>query len=396
MSKKTPKTAKSDLASNFPTVLSFRRAIECSDATMYGLAANGVQLPLNTYLHGQRPTKSFVAKKKAGDTQGVGKDNEANHLICGERAKLPAGAEALGVAFAYKVFPIHSEPDSCDNPAWYHAIMAKLQDAKAGNTALRHIAHCYAYSTAVGASLWRNRDVADDLAVTITYTRPGEDEQSFTINDVLDRSSRPVATPSEKAAGVPDPYLALAESKDFAAFAAEFEASLRGEKRPLRVNVAYRVALGPNEDVWPSQLFIPGGRTAEGTKMAIGRNLFRVGGREDGPVGITAEKLTNAMRTFDNAHGDKTFPNQIIPMEPNGGSLQLGRNLRDKNTLYALLPEWLEGTVPLSFDDEVFLLACFVRGGVFSGKSRKPGTPAETANEGATATAAAANEEAAA
>lgn len=357
-----------------PSVLSFRRSIECGDATMSGAVAGGGSIPLDVYLHGQRPTKSFAASKADGDTQGAGA-NEASNLVYGERAKLPASAEALQVNLQLKVLKINSEPDACNDPAWFHSLSERLQDARS-SPAFEHIARCYAYAIANGAWLWRNRDVADDLSITVKYGYSGGDPTTFVVADALDWPLRAVATASEKAEGKQAPYEQKANYPGFGEFSKAVEAALRGLSRPLRIAVEARIGMAPGQDTWPSQLYIPGGRKVG--KVPVGRNLFRVGGAEDGPVGLTAEKITNALRTFDNSHAHDAFGDEIIPIEPNGGSLRFGLNLRNgQNKFYKLVPRWLSGEV-LPIEEEAYMLSCFIRGGVF-GAEREDEKPQKVA-----------------
>jgi CRISPR-associated protein Csy3 len=77
-------------------------------------------------------------------------------------------------------------------------------------------------------------------------------------------------------------------------------------------------------------------------------------------------KIGNAIRTIDNWYKNAKFP---IAIEPYGSVTQMGQAYRkNKDDLYTLMLDWLNEKDNVSDEDKNFVVANFIRGGVFGGK----------------------------
>lgn len=340
-----------------PSVLAFRRCLEIGDAAMRAVKLDGESMSnINVYEHGKRTTAAYNESKDPGKANDKGDDSR--NLVYGCEAKLPSDCETLAVDFRLTVLPINTDPDSCDKPEWMAALSSKLQELR-GGTELAAIGRYYAYNLANGSWLWRNRDVAESVQINIRFG-----DEDLRINEALDLALRPVLPLG--AAGE-DPHVS-ASSID--ALADAIAGALAGVRAPLALHVGARVKLFPGQAVWPSQLYIPGKPQAKQNPGFPQRQFFML--NETTPA-ISAEKIGNALRTYDRTHGDSRFPEAIIPVEPKGGSLKLGVNLRSnrtgvENTAFALLPRLVNisgNCAPLSEDEKRYLLGCLIRGGLY-------------------------------
>ena len=368
---------------SLPSVLAYRRALEITDAVMTAarsddpLGAPGASILV--YDHGKRTTASYEApnRKKAGEPGR--RTDDSRNLVFGEEAKLPADCDTLCVTFGLRVLPIGVEPDSCDDTAWHVRLTECLAQARSSD-AVRVLARYYAYNLANGSWLWRNRQGADQIRIEIRF---GDrlSEENLVIEDALDLSGAPVLGALEQGE---DPHEGC---REIDALAERFARALSGESRGLRIRASARLLMEHGQAVWPSQLYTPV-RARVAAKLEKGRSFFCTSTRatdagvQEAPA-ISAEKLGNALRTFDRDHGDVRFPNAVIPAEPNGSSLRRSVNLRGAgNRFFDHLKTFVNaaphGNGPALTEEQLrYVLAIFVRGGVFGSSEREVAVDAE-------------------
>jgi CRISPR-associated protein Csy3 len=368
-SRKTNRTAAS-----LPAVLSFRRAFEITDCVlgaMQGLGPESKVASIQIYDHGKRTTASYEGRKETGEANRKGDDSR--NLVFGEEAKLPAGYDVLTARFSMRVMPIHVEPDSCDDTEWFGRLKSSIELARTSD-ATRLLARYYAYNIANASWLWRNRDVADSVRVEVRFGHRSLDHL-MVIDDALDLHLRPVLARTQSGT---DPHESCREIDTFAQAIHEV---LSGQAASLRITVTAYAAMLPGQSVWPSQLYTPVKQKVT-DKISKGRQFFQVGGSDGDDVesnpAITAEKVGNALRTFDRDHGSERFADAIIPIEPNGGALRLGVNLRGPgNRFYDHLKNFAapqadsEPHGMLTDDQMLYVLGCIVRGGVYGSSSKE-------------------------
>jgi CRISPR-associated protein Csy3 len=363
-----------------PSVLSFKRSFEITDAAMSAFRVmNGVseEADIVLYDHGQRTTKSHETTKKSGDTQRSGEDSA--NLVYGQQAKLPVGFDTLAVSFSMLVLEIPVNPDQCASDIWYKALQRSVASAKeSGSVDL--LARFYAYNIANGSWLWRNKVSASQVEIVATFNGT-----KLVIKDALDLMPYPVLPKDSEGDG--DPH---EQFKPIDALAKAIAASLCGDVKPLRIDIAAKVKMMPGQSVWPSQKYNPTkrvvGKQSNGKEIVSSRDFYVFGGK---PC-IVAEKVGSALRTFDRDHNHPVYTSEIIPAEPNGGSLKLGINLRrNGNDLRSLLPIFIgikkeEGCaefMALSREDEQYVMGCIIRGGIFGAAKAEDAPKSETQAE---------------
>lgn len=357
------KTKRTDY--ELPGVLSFRRSFEITDGVMFAerLVNDSAEVAdILIYDHGQRTTKSHEVSKGCGDTQRSGEDS--GNLIHVQQAKMPRGFDTLVVKTSILVLPLRFEPDQCGSDIWYKAIKESISRIKESDT-IKLISRYYAYNIANGSWLWRNRVISDSIEITVRFG-----EKVFRVKDALDLMPYPVS-PAD-AEDLSDPHSSY---RNIDVLADAIAMTLAGNEKPLRLDVMARIKMMPGQSVWPSQRYTPTkrvvGKQSNGKEIFSSRDFYIF----SGSPAITAEKIGSALRTFDRDHGHAVHGGEIIPIEPNGGSLKLGINLRrNGNDLRSLLPAFIGikkcddgSSVDLSDKDQLYVLGCLIRGGVFGG-----------------------------
>lgn len=343
-----------------PSMLSFRRRVELSDARLFSVGPDGGLSPITSYLHCQRTPKSHDQAARpstsGGDAVTPG-DGDNRNLVQGYRAKLPTGSNQLAIRFEAAIFGLAGAFDSCDSKEW----SIKLPDmcaALAKHRGGRFAAECLAYNFMSACWAWRNRDSATAAKVTIKYQVGGK-KGSLSVDDVLSWPPYAVATPSEIADGKPDNKDALAAL--LLPLADAIYGAFTGATGPVRLSVEGVFQMIEGQEVWASQLRI------DGVKQ---KTFFRFGAeRADAPVGIVAEKLGNALRTFDRFHGSAEFANTVVPFESNGGSVRFSLDLRDRpDRIYSVLPRVLIDLPNVSDEHIYYVIGFMLRGGVVVSK----------------------------
>ena len=368
------KLAKSD--TSLPSLLSFKRCFDIVDVALHAERSDRGALErceIEVVDHGFLTTKSYDTSRSAGDTQRSGDDS--SNLIAGQQARLPQDFDVLCATLVMRIGAIPSEPNSCSSDAWYRAMREQVELLKK-DAVIQLLSRYYAYNIANASWTWRNRTVSDNIEVSIEFA--GE---RIVIPEALDLHIHPVLPAG---AAEPDPHQGLTAIDSLSEAIAN---ALSGRTRPLRIKAVARLQMLPGQPVWPSQRYMPEkrivGHRVNGKAIYSARDFYQVGGR----AAITAEKVGNALRTFDRDHAHPVFPDAIIPIEANGSSLKLGINLRrNGNDIRSLLPRFagLPGPVQsspqqrLTDREKLYVAACVVRGGIFGGAKEADVVPVET------------------
>ena len=86
-------------------------------------------------------------------------------------------------------------------------------------------------------------------------------------------------------------------------------------------------------------------------------------------LAMHSEKIGNALRTIDTWYGGEDSDSLPIAVEPYGSVTSRGEAYRKtKNDFYTLLTKWLENSESISEQQQHFVIATLIRGGVFGGK----------------------------
>lgn len=326
------------------SVLAFERKLDPSDALFYAgdwdNRDNHAFWPaVRIQEKSVRGTISNRLKTKDQDPAKLDAAIESPNLQKVDVAALPSDTDTLKVVFTLRVLPGMGKPSACNNANYQEKLLQTVEGYVAAN-GFSELAKRYAANLANGRFLWRNRMGAETIEVQIAHLRDGKPAAKWQF-DALSLSLRDFG-------GANDDLDSVAEL---------IGQGLAGNEHVL-LQVTTFVRIGAGQEVFPSQeLILERGR---GDKS---KTLYHV----DKVAAIHSQKIGNALRTVDTWYdgADQFGP---IAVEPYGSVTTEGKAYRQpkqKMDFYNLLDSWiLKDKVP-ALEQQHFVVATLIRGGVF-------------------------------
>lgn len=318
-----------------PKVLAFSRKLEVSDALMTSGLWKNIEKPdewKDIALHDKRnrATHSQYGAKE--------EDRSKPNLSWGDDAALPHDADTLRLSFSLKIMGQLDQPTACDDRGFKKKIVKAIASYR-DNHQFSELAKRYANNIANGRFLWRNRCGAESVEIHVKHA-----EQVWNF-DAYDNDLNQFTPPSE--------------GSDLGKLTTVIRNGLSGDKFEYLEVTAY-AKIGVGQRVWPSQemvLNIPKGEKS--------RILFKLGDC----AAMHSEKIGNALRTIDTWYGAKVDNIRPIAVEPYGSVTSRGEaHRKTNNDFYTLLGKWLENSEDVPEEQQHFIIATLIRGGVFGGK----------------------------
>lgn len=261
---------------------------------------------------------------------------------------LPHDADTLRVRFTLRVLGNLDQPSACNNDAYLKKLQAAIR-GYAKETEFKELGRRYAQNLANARFLWRNRTVAEEVEVHVQHRIQGDATKSWTFN-ALEQPCRDFPNNSE-----------TAELSEVVA------SGLRGEGYVLLEITAF-ARVGAGQEVFPSQELLLDQGNTRGKKS---RHLYHV----SNVAAMHSQKIGNAIRTIDTWYplesGDAAQLGPIA-VEPYGSVTTQGKAYRqpkEKTDFYSLLDGWIIKDESLSLDQQHFVIATLIRGGVFGEKA---------------------------
>lgn len=335
------------------SVLAFERKLDPSDAVFHAghwdSRTNAAQwAPVKLREKSVRGTISNRLKTKDQDPAKLDAAIENPNLQTVDVATLPADADTLKVSFTVRVLGGTGTPSACNNASYRDKLLATVA-GYVSSTGFSALAERYAANLANGRFLWRNRVGAENVEVHVARMENGGAKQTWTFD--------------AQSLNLRDFDNGNADINNLAQVIAD---GLAGNAHVLLQVTAF-VRAGNGQEVFPSQeLILDRGR---GDKS---KTLYDV----DGVAAIHSQKIGNALRTIDTWYRDAD-ENGPIAVEPYGSVTTQGKAYRppspgaglEKQDFYNLLDGWiLKDKVP-SLEQQHFVIAVLIRGGVFGDAS---------------------------
>ena len=329
------------------SVLAFERKLDPSDALFHAgtwATRNDADgwAPVQIREKSVRGTISNRLKTAGQDPAKLDAAIQNPNLQTVDVAALPADADTLQVRFTLRVLGGTGAPSAC-NDAGYRKKLVATVNGYVRQHGFAELARRYAANLANGRFLWRNRIGAEQVEVTVAHLRDGKPEAQWTF-DALAHSLRDLAAPAVESA----PLQQLAEL---------IAAGLAGDSHVLLQVTAF-VRVGAGQEVFPSQELILDKGNSKKSKT-----LYHV----NDIAAIHSQKIGNALRTIDTWYPD-AGENGPIAVEPYGSVTTQGKAYRqpkEKVDFYNLLDGWiLKDKVP-ELEQQHFVIATLIRGGVF-------------------------------
>ncbi|MBE0689387.1 MAG: type I-F CRISPR-associated protein Csy3 [Anaerolineae bacterium] len=332
------------------SVLAFERKLDPSDALFLagdwsGRDASAEWQPVAIRAKSVRGTISNRLKTKDQDPAKLDAAIENPNLQTVDVATLPSDADTLKVQFTLRVLGGTGEPSACNDAAYRDKLISTLQGYVQGN-GFNELASRYASNLANGRFLWRNRIGAEQVEVRVAHLKDGKPTASWTY-DALAHSLRDLAPPSSQSQAVSE-------------LASVITAGLAGEAHVLLQVTAF-VRVGVGQEVFPSQeLILERDRNDKNRKS---KTLYAV----NGIAAIHSQKIGNALRTVDTWYPG-AGENGPIAVEPYGSVTTQGkawRQPKEKQDFYTLLDGWIVKDKVPPLEQQHFVVATLIRGGVF-------------------------------
>lgn len=333
------------------SVLAFEKKLVPSDGYLYGTTWENRHekcFPLKLKEKSVRGTISNRLKKKdLTDPAKLDAKVENANLQTVDSCGLDLNQDTLKLSFTLKVLSGIEKPSACNDRVFFQNYLDVVSEyiQKFG---FKELAKRYAINIANGRTLWRNRVGAENLEVRVEAMNKDLAGKKWVFN-CHDYSLRDFSKTDAKI----DELAGLISD------------SLSGKRDYLMLEIDVFALIGLAQDVYPSEeLVLDKGK---GKKSKI---LYCI----DEIAAMHSQKIGNALRTIDTWYPEfsdvKTGP---IAAEPYGAVTNLGvayRKPTEKVDFFTLFDKYAAKNKLEKEDDEHYVMAVLVRGGVF-GESDK-------------------------
>lgn len=345
------------------SVLAFERKLDPSDALFFAgqwgaRTASANWQPVRIREKSVRGTASHRVKDKKGDGDLLKRDMkfESPNPQLVDVATLPQNTDTLKAQFTLRVLSGTGEPSAC-NDNDYRKILLAIVAGYAQDVGFGELAGRYAANLANGRFLWRNRVGAETVEVVVAHLKGGKAVTQWAFK-AHDHRLQELSAPTD-------------EAVDVAALAKLIESGLSGPEHVLLQVTAF-ARVGEGQEVFPSQeLILDRGR---GDKS---KTLYKVGEGDNAIAAMHSQKIGNALRTIDTWYPEAAT-NGPIAVEPYGSVTTQGKAYRQPNPgkdesgkqkekldFYNLLDNWITKDKAPEPDQQHFVIATLIRGGVF-------------------------------
>lgn len=332
------------------SVLAFERKLSNSDALMYagnwnkrGEAQNWQPIAIQS--KDVRGTISNRLKNAvASDPAKLDAEIQKANLQRVEVAALPFDSDTLRVSFTLRVLGNLATPSACNSPE-YQAALAEKINSYVDQHKFSELAGRYAENLANGRFLWRNRIGAENVEVHVRHVQNSEATATW-VFDGQDYSLRQFS----------------ASNSNINELSEVIRQGLAGDSFAFLEVDAY-CRLGAGQEVFPSQeLVLDGGRDSTKSKY-----LYQV----NSIAAMHSQKIGNALRTIDTWYPEAEEWGPIA-VEPYGSVTSRGtayRQPKDKMDFYTLLDGWITKDKEPPVEQQHYVIAGLIRGGVFGEKA---------------------------
>ena len=340
-----------------PTVLAFERKLDPSDALFAaGLWDNrhkpDAWQPIGIREKAVLGTFSHRPKTEGQDPAALDSDLKNPNPQKVDIATLPDCADTLRVQFTLRVLPGVGQPSACNNIDYRNKLI-KTVDTYLQQYGMDELARRYAHNLANGRFLWRNRLGAEAVCVRIEQYTAGKAVKTWDFDNALELSLGNFPASAEETAIQPNNLSDLIAQ------------GLMGTTHVLLHITAY-ARIGVRQEVYPSQeMVMKDDKNTQNKESKKSKFLYSV----SGVAAIHSQKIGNALRTIDTwySNADEAPP---IAVEPYGSVTKLGTAYRRPSSgqdFYTLLDNWILRSQTPAEEQQHFVIATLIRGGVFGG-----------------------------
>ena len=336
---------------NIASVLAFEKKLVSSDGYMYGTswAARDKLTPLTLQEKSVRGTISNRLKPAIKDDPAkLNAEVEKANLQRVDSCSLAPEQDTLNLQFTIKVLGGIAQPSACNNALFKQSYSAAARDY-IETQAFTELSRRYATNIANARFLWRNRVGAEQIEVQV-HAKNRSINESYTFN-ATQFTTRNFDF----------------NDKQINLLAAHIAGTLASEDNFLLLDINCFSKVGKAQEVYPSEELVLDKGKGEKSKI-----LYEV----KDIAAMHSQKIGNALRTIDTWYSEFDDPLVSagpIAIEPYGAVTNLGKAYRTpaaKQDFYTFFDVWARGEKLSRVEDEHYVMATLVRGGVF-GESDK-------------------------
>jgi CRISPR-associated protein Csy3 len=337
---------------NIASVLAFEKKLVASDGYMYGTNwdERAVISPLKLKEKSVRGTISNRLKPAIqNDPTKLNAEVEKANLQRVDACALEPEQDTLKLYFSLKVLGGIAKPSACNNALFKQSYSAAAKDY-INNKGFGELSRRYAMNIANARFLWRNRVGAEAIEVQVNARNKTVNESfNFDATQFTTRHFDEESNPSVS---------------NLAALIAN---ALASEDDYLLLDIHCYAKVGRAQEVYPSEELVLDKGKGEKSKILYDVNEI---------AAMHSQKIGNALRTIDTWYPEFTHTETSagpIAIEPYGAVTNLGKAYRtpkDKQDFYTFFDKWARGESLEREEDEHYVMAVLVRGGVF-GESDK-------------------------
>jgi CRISPR-associated protein Csy3 len=333
------------------SVLAFEKKLVPSDGLMYGTTwenRNSPAIPLKLQEKSVRGTISNRLKKS--EEGKVDAKIESANLQTVDSCALSPEQNTLRLSFTLKVLSGVENPSACNHQGFNETYTQAVKDyiEKQGFT---EIAHRYAANLANARFFWRNRVGCEEIEVNISVLNK-DSEKNWTFNS-LDITTQNFSNLSN-------------EVKEMGDLMAK---TLSGENEFLLLEINAFAKVGKSQDVYPSEELVLDKNNNKEKKSKI---LYHV----NDVAAMHSQKIGNAIRTIDTWYPEFEKQQRPLAIDPYGTVTNLGRAYRKPKgkevtvgtDFFTYFDKFSQSEALDKVEDEHFVMAVLVRGGVFGEK----------------------------
>jgi CRISPR-associated protein Csy3 len=330
---------------NTPSVLAFEKKLVPSDGFMFGTTWEKRHEEVTPLRLIEKSVRGVISNRLK-PTQDADEETKKANPQTVDNCALQTDQDTLKLNFTLKVLSGVETPSACDNKIFNdsYVTVANRYIEEEGFTEL---AKRYAINIANGRFLWRNRVGVEALEVDVRIISEESKGWIFSADDNIPLNDFTV------------------DSDKINALANEIALALSGKKDYLLLDITAYAKIGKAQDVYPSEEMVLDKNNSQSKKSRI---LYQVNKQ----AAMHSQKIGNALRTIDTWYPAYAENSKPIAIEPYGSVTNLGIAYRKdrKNNFYNLFDLYAREEPLQSKDDEHYVMAILVRGGVF-GESTK-------------------------
>ncbi|MBC5851022.1 type I-F CRISPR-associated protein Csy3 [Vibrio metschnikovii] len=335
------------------SVLAFEKKLVPSDGYLFGCQWETKEQATPLALQEKSVRGTISNRLKAAvknDPAKLNAEVEKANLQRVDACALGQDHDTLKLHFTLKVLGGLAQPSACNNALFKQSYSAAVSKYITQYGCFE-LAKRYASNLANARFLWRNRVGAEDIEVQVKALNKGA-EQTWTF-DAKQFSTRHFDH----------------NDQHINSLAERIAKALASESEHLMLQIDCYAKVGKAQEVYPSEELVLDKGNSKTKKSKI---LYAVNQH----AAMHSQKIGNALRTIDTWYPDYASEEQsagAIAIEPYGAVTNLGKAFRtpkDKQDFYTFFDKWARGESLSCEEDEHYVMAVLVRGGVF-GESDK-------------------------